>query len=502
VSVMRSEDGTPVRIDVFPIRSDGRYAMVQIEFTVAGPMPPAGVLGIASLPLTSVLSAGASDFPDDVRLVDLASQTVYQLVRSADGKGYASAWLDRNGSATYSGLFGTDRPERVLMTFPAPTSATVDVSIPCFGLVTGVPVETGADLAAELALLADSGGIAYPDPSPVDPTGYAVPLRTYRTPYDDNTVVRQENQTVTITLDSAVLFAMDRYEVSSPAAQAALASAADQIKAAATGGVVHVIGHTDDQGSVEHGYVLSRQRAEAVAAALGPLLGPAYTYTTEGKGYDAPLVPGTSDEARAANRRVELQFTGNVATTVTETLPLPPTDAPTASGVGAWVEFPSQVVEGDTYQLRVDKAVRTGQSVVVDYEFGFIATRGTIGFELEATYGAPASRAGLSGWGYGTNDIALLTPDGRLFPYDFVRPDYDPAKADDRIDSPTEPASALADNIFGVATHTFAAGDPPLRLTAVYPDTGQATVTLDLGGRFRITDIPVTDDASQLNAPW
>jgi OmpA-OmpF porin, OOP family len=70
---------------------------------------------------------------------------------------------------------------------------------------------------------------------------------------------------------------------------------------------VFIVGHTDSQGTYEHNMTLSRQRAEAVAAALirsyqisrGRLF-------TAGIGYLAPVGSNATDEGRALNRRVEL----------------------------------------------------------------------------------------------------------------------------------------------------------------------------------------------------
>ena len=69
---------------------------------------------------------------------------------------------------------------------------------------------------------------------------------------------------------------------------------------------VSVNGHTDDVGSVEYNQKLSERRAQAVRdylvdAGLSPSI-----FTVTGHGKSLPLVQGTSDQARAKNRRVEL----------------------------------------------------------------------------------------------------------------------------------------------------------------------------------------------------
>ena len=70
---------------------------------------------------------------------------------------------------------------------------------------------------------------------------------------------------------------------------------------------VFIVGHTDSQGSFEHNMTLSRQRAEAVAAALVGSYKIARTrLRTAGVGYLAPVGSNASDDGRALNRRVEL----------------------------------------------------------------------------------------------------------------------------------------------------------------------------------------------------
>ena len=70
---------------------------------------------------------------------------------------------------------------------------------------------------------------------------------------------------------------------------------------------VFIVGHTDSQGSYEHNMTLSRQRAEAVAAALaGSYRIARNRLYTAGVGYLAPIGSNASEDGRALNRRVEL----------------------------------------------------------------------------------------------------------------------------------------------------------------------------------------------------
>ena len=74
---------------------------------------------------------------------------------------------------------------------------------------------------------------------------------------------------------------------------------------------LEVLGHTDDQGSEKLNDVLSEQRAKAVQDYLMSQGVPHDQLTiVKGFGKSAPLVVGTSDDARAKNRRVEIRIVG------------------------------------------------------------------------------------------------------------------------------------------------------------------------------------------------
>ena len=69
---------------------------------------------------------------------------------------------------------------------------------------------------------------------------------------------------------------------------------------------ISVNGHTDDVGSDAYNQTLSERRAQAVRDYLVKAGLPAQILSVQGHGKSLPLVRGTSEAARAKNRRVEL----------------------------------------------------------------------------------------------------------------------------------------------------------------------------------------------------
>lgn len=70
---------------------------------------------------------------------------------------------------------------------------------------------------------------------------------------------------------------------------------------------LHVVGHTDGQGSADHNLDLSRRRAGSVVRELTTKYGiTADRLDSFGCGFYAPVAPNETDEGRAKNRRVEL----------------------------------------------------------------------------------------------------------------------------------------------------------------------------------------------------
>lgn len=119
--------------------------------------------------------------------------------------------------------------------------------------------------------------------------------------------VRDEAQRSVVTFGADALFAAGTAQIDT-AAEEALAAVSRSL--AASPGRVEVIGHSDDQvlRSLRYpsNWHLSRERAAAVADALVRAGLDAGRVRAEGRADAEPLMPNSSDAARARNRRVEV----------------------------------------------------------------------------------------------------------------------------------------------------------------------------------------------------
>jgi outer membrane protein OmpA-like peptidoglycan-associated protein len=115
------------------------------------------------------------------------------------------------------------------------------------------------------------------------------------------------NADVTFALQAEVLFGKDSAKLSAEAKARISVIAAEIGKQNATR--VRVFGFTDNLGSSAHGDVLSKQRANAVQAALaGDLNNPGIIFEVRGYGEQFPIADNSTEAGRKKNRRVEVTF--------------------------------------------------------------------------------------------------------------------------------------------------------------------------------------------------
>ena len=112
-----------------------------------------------------------------------------------------------------------------------------------------------------------------------------------------------EANSLLITLDSGILFDVDKYDVR-PEAKRALASLATVLKEADVK-AFEVDGHTDSDASDEYNQVLSEKRANAVKDFLTSQ-GITAEITIKGYGKTRPIASNDTPEGKQKNRRVEI----------------------------------------------------------------------------------------------------------------------------------------------------------------------------------------------------
>ncbi|HET7489628.1 MAG TPA: OmpA family protein [Acidimicrobiales bacterium] len=195
-----------------------------------------------------------------------------------------------------------------------PETRTVSVRIGLGTVIADVPVTVGPLLPAVDPANPIVLGQGWPrvDPAAVaaapDKDRSVSPLQSRLEDVADHLTTVQAPAQVSVELSTDVLFAVDS-AVLNPAAQATVARAAAIVNERAKGGTIAVTGHTDNTGTDAHNDVLSLQRAQAVRAALAPLVTVAgVTYTVEGHGEREPVADNSSDAGRQANRRVAVAF--------------------------------------------------------------------------------------------------------------------------------------------------------------------------------------------------
>lgn len=119
----------------------------------------------------------------------------------------------------------------------------------------------------------------------------------------------ESGRTLTVSLDTSVLFDLDEAELTDDA-RTAIAVAVKGLREQGARSLV-VSGHTDGQGSAGHNEDLSKRRAQAVAGVLRQQLGDGWKISVDWHGSSRPVADesGNAEQVKAArerNRRVEI----------------------------------------------------------------------------------------------------------------------------------------------------------------------------------------------------
>ena len=323
-----------------------------------------------------------------------------------------------------------------------------------------------------------------------------VPLERYTRTLDDSVGTRTTDRNIAVTLSSDVTFESDSYNLTGKA-DAQLQTVASQLARYPDGGGLDVVGHTDDVADDAHNQKLSEDRAAAVKDRLAQLADLAsWQVTTTGKGESEPAVKDTTDEARAANRRVVITLTptgGTQTSTAPSATPdsssgLPEPKGPVADGPdGVTVNGPDNKGQ---LTITLPQVVRTGGLLLGQLEVttgpgGTGPDTALTAWLKDRTQAFASSRGengGISAGGM-ANGLTLLADGQRIYPADYLPPD-----------------STWHHPMTEMYTYESLKEGATTTICVAWPDTTQDTLTLDHPPAknsnqyaFRLTDIPVIE---------
>lgn len=470
---------------VHPIEVMDGYAVLTVDYSI-----PEDSSSSTKLLLESYMGRSATDFGcSEIRIVDTKTGRVW-LPGYYRGATLWSAIASKPNKPEDRISLAPGQSETCTTLFPLVDTDTVDVLFPWLGFAYDVPVVDGnADTPTieSFKEYNEESEVAFHEPKI---------LSSFIKSYDDAQAKTKEGNQQRVILASDVLFATDVYTLSDAAA-ARVDQVAEEIAEAASGREVKVTGHTDDVGADAYNLDLSNKRAASVAEKLKMKLGASFSIVSEGKGESSPAVEGTDEEARKANRRVEIAFTADQAISIsgdTQTpggTKIPAATTPVATGHNA-VEFEFKEHESADriYNIRasVPSVQRHG-----DWLVGSVTVTNT-GEKLN--FFAMLQSVMGSGWeltqqsydkgfitGLAARSITLLIPDGRVFPAQYTE------RAEEKSGKTVPYVDILADRLIWTDFNS----ENSLTYTVVWPDTGQDVVTIEVPDRFRITDIPVEE---------
>jgi len=425
-----------------------------------------------------------------VRLLDLPTNRVWLAttgVEQTSKDNYANTIALKPGETTTCFvLFGAVDAKQVTVFVPQAGFVTVNV------LDSGAAAASGIDFKAVDKAFDDVISYSRDESKPIQALAAPAPIERYTKALDDSTSTLADNQKVTVTLASDVTFASDSADLA-PAADAQLKTVAGQLAQYPDGGTLTIVGHTDDVQDDAYNQTLSEKRANAVKTRLAQLTSlDKWQTSVSGKGESEPRINDTTDEARAANRRVEITLTPTGGTTTKTAAPstgtgsLPETKGPVAKGSdGVTVKHDSG---NGQLTVTVDHVTRQG-----GYLLGQLHT--TISAKTDSAPGlynfleddespltsSRGETAGNDAIRTASNGLTLLAGGERIYPADYLDAEF---KAH-------VPLTELGIGSFIKAGTTT--------VCVIWPDPGGDTVTLDHAAprkevtdlAFRLTDIPV-----------
>ena len=490
--------GHKVSVEVSPVvRQDDKTSYIAVKLTRAS--------DDASI---DAVNAHASTSSDDKLNISnyLGVPSIYRpgtgasLVKLLD-TGSGRVWSAIDGSGLFLELApGEDMTS--YLSFGKVDTDTVTVMVPMAGFTTVSVLDANdakkakIDLSIAQAALKQS---SHDVPELADP----VAIERYTRALDDSTSTHAGGKDITVTLASDVTFASDSADLA-PGAEAQLKTVAGQLGQHPDGGTLTIVGHTDDVQDDAYNQTLSEKRANAVKTRLEQLTNlDKWKTSVSGKGESQPKIKDTTDQARAANRRVEITLTPTGGTTPKNTTTPTPNTSGGGNGGGKLPDPQGPVAKGPEGVTLTSKGGDTQGDVTITldhvtrsggYLLGTVTCTvkdGSTGAQLHPLLDDPEtaltnqrSESGALSTFYASDGLTLLSNGERIFPAD-----YNDADVDHHL--PLTELN-LSDHLkTGTTT-----------ICIVWPDPGGDTITLDHakgkysipGNSYRLTDIPIKNN--------
>ena len=487
--------GHNVTVEVSPvIRQDEKTSIIALRLTRAkddasvdainassysGISDKLNVSNYLGVPSISRPGTGASL----VKLLDLDSGRVWSAI---------------NGSG---GLLDLTPGENITsyLSFGKVDTDTATVLVPMAGFTTVSVLEADAAKKAKVNLSTAQTAI---DQSSHAATELADPvaIERYTRALDDSTSTQAGSKDITVTLNSDVTFASDSADLT-PAADTQLQTVADQLKQHPDGGTLTIVGHTDDVQDDAYNQTLSEKRANAVKTKLQQLTKlDKWKTSVSGKGESQPKIKDTTDEARAANRRVEITLTPTGGTSPKDSSSTTATPS-NSSGNGKLPDPQGPAAKGSEGVTLTSKDTNTSGEVTITLDHltrqdGYLL--GTITCTIkDGSTGAPlhplledpqtllANQRDEDGSALPTfnasDGLTLIASGERIFPADY-------------LDADAEHHLPLTE--LNISDHLKTG---TTTICTIWPDPGGDTITLDhpegkyspKGTAYRLTDIPI-----------
>lgn len=382
------------------------------------------------------------------------------------------AWpvQDTSSKAAQGDTGGVTSPGKPLVVFPVFGAlgeglSRVQVLVPGFGVALDVPVVTPDQAGFDAQQVVSAAVLDAADKGPL-------PVEFFCGAADGSFDVDRGQDQVTVSLANDVTFAVDSAELSGQA-DSVLATVVTELGRYPSGGSLSIVGHTDDVADDAYNQTLSEKRAQAVHGRLGQLTDLSqWQVTVSGKGESEPRVPGTTEEARAANRRVELQVSPakpeeaqGSQLKLLASGPEPAPEGPVGEAPqGVLAVFKGGSDDGAQVKVQLDQVTRVGSFLVGNVQVTAVGqeVNELSLLKLPEPWGSRWEGANSPATG-GTAALTLLSGGVRYLP------------ADLRLASGQRPLLSM--NIYGqVGTQG------PLVLPVIWADPGTDTVTLDLPG--------------------